>query len=98
MSDTKKEPAVSPDIARALLDANPDLRAKGISTNLLITEAAKLPDSPEQEVARKSAPLLIELKVLKQQFSDAAAKIADERARLLTQERELRTKIATPAL
>ena len=93
---TKKDdlPAgVSPDIARALLDANPDLRGKGLNTNLVVGESKKVATDASKAEALKSGPLLVELKVIKQQLQNSEAKLEQELKRLAQERKRVRDEV-----
>jgi hypothetical protein len=93
MSDEPKlNKGVSPDIAHALLQANPALRQKGVSTNVVVEQSKKLETAGDKE-AKAKGPLLVELKVLKQQLANAEKKIADERAALEAERRKVHAQI-----
>jgi hypothetical protein len=76
-----EKPKIAPDIARALLDADPELRAQGLNTGLLLDQANKDPAAPRSDDDNARGPLIAELKLLKQQWQKASARRDAEIAR-----------------
>jgi hypothetical protein len=90
--DQPKTPPVSPEIARALLELNPELRQKGINTNLVVGEANQAAQPAE------APPLRAEIDAVRQELAREEQRVAEAKARLDRELQQIKQRLLDRAV
>ena len=96
LEEDKGLEGVSPEIAHALLEMNPALRAKGMNTNLVIEQSKKQSPQPAKPTtsAETSASILTAVTKLKQGVATEDKLLGEEITKLQTKRAQIKVQAA----